>query len=426
MPDYDHKFIGRDSDGAPLQIGVRDGKIIDVGASIPGEGSSVTDFGESIMLPGWIDAHVHFNEPGRTDWEGISSGSRALAAGGGTVFFDMPLNSSPPVITAEALLQKRALAEKKSWTDFALWGGLTPDSLQHLSSMADAGAVGFKAFLCPSGLDEYPAANRQVLMDGAKIAADLGLPIAVHAEVGEPFRPDGSGTDYAAWCASRPISMELAGIELALEASSASGAAFHIVHVSSAAGIDLIQEAKAKGINVSAETCPHYLLLDEVIGARIGATAKCAPPLRPPAEVAALWERVRNGMIDTIGSDHSPCPPDMKENSDLFQVWGGIAGIQHALPLLLGKDIQLQRLCSQPIAKRFSLTSKGGLRVGVDADFMIVQRGSFPVKEDASLTRHSHSPYTGLTAKLRVKSTYLRGEPITGPGRAHFLRPHHS
>lgn len=422
MPDYERKFIGRDAAGEPLQIGVSGGRIVASGPEL-GDAGSETDFGDAMILPGWIDAHVHFNEPGRGDWEGISSGSRALAAGGGTVFFDMPLNSSPPVISARALEEKRSIAERKSWTDFALWGGLTPASVPHLREMAEAGAIGFKAFLCPSGLDEYPAADRRTLLDGARIAADLGLPVAVHAELGDPFRPDPERTDFRAWCESRPVTMELAGIELALEAAEATGAAFHIVHVSSPEGVDRIREAKGAGIDVSIETCPHYLLLDDQIGAEIGALAKCAPPLRSPERLAELWDRLERGEIDTIGSDHSPCPPDLKQGDDIFAIWGGIAGIQHGLPLLLGRSPKVTTLISEPVAARFRLAHKGGLVPGVDADFSVIEPGTFAVGSDPVLTRHDHSPYRGLDSAYRVRATYLRGEPIIGPGRARFLRP---
>lgn len=426
MPEFHTKFSGKTPSGEALQIGVRDGVIVALGSLLNGEGEKETDFGESLLLPGWIDAHVHFNEPGRTDWEGVGTGSRALAAGGGTVFFDMPLNSTPPVVDASTLLEKKALAEQKSWTDFALWGGLTPQSLGTLAEMAAAGAIGFKAFLCDSGLAEFPATDRATLFEGAKIAADLGLPIAVHAEVPLPNQPAPTGTNYHDWCASRPVAMELAGIELALEACATTGAAFHIVHVSSPEGVDLIQKAKREGLNITLETCPHYLLLDEEQGAAIGNFAKCAPPLRPRSQVEALWDRLGEGLIDTLGSDHSPCPPDLKASNNLFEVWGGIAGIQHGLPLVLSRDLGLSSQLSLTVAERFRLPSKGGLRVGVDADFMVLEKGSFPIEAESSLTRHNHSPYLGMESRLQVTATYLRGEAIAGPGRAQFLTPQQS
>lgn len=423
MPEYDSKFLARDPEGAPLQMGVCAGKIAAMGSEIGGEGEVTCDFGEKILLPGWIDAHVHFNEPGRADWEGIATGSRALAAGGGTAFFDMPLNSSPPVVDAQSLRKKRALAEEKSWTDFALWGGLIPQSIRELAAMAEAGAIGFKAFLCDSGLAEFPASNRETLFEGAKIAADLELPIAVHAEVPVPEQSKVTASDYAAWCASRPVAMELAGIELALAACEATGAAFHIVHVSSTEGVDLIQEGKQRGLNITLETCPHYLLLDEKMGAQIGNTAKCAPPLRTRAQVEGLWDRLRGGLIDTLGSDHSPCPPGMKVSENIFENWGGIAGIQHGLPLVLSRELALSPQISQNVAERFRLTAKGGLRVGGDADFIVLEKSSFPVTIESALTRFASSPYFGMTSQLQVAATYLRGKVITGPGGGQFLTP---
>lgn len=423
MPDYECKFRGMRPTGEPLELGVSEGRIVASGASLGGEGRREVDFGERILLPGWIDAHVHFNEPGRSNWEGIATGSQALAAGGGTVFFDMPLNSSPPVVTANNLLAKKSLALEKSWTDFALWGGLTPQSLGELPAMARAGAIGFKAFLCDSGLAEFPASDPSTLLAGARIAADLNLPVAVHAEIPVTEPPQDLGTDYEAWVKSRPVAMELAGIERALEACEATGAAFHIVHVSSPAGVDSIQEAKEKGLNVTLETCPHYLLLDEVRGATIGPLAKCAPPLRSAKLVEELWERLQGGLIDTLGSDHSPCPPELKAGDDLFAIWGGIAGIQHGLPLLLSRDSSLQEQLSENVAKRFRLPSKGGFRVGVDADFIVLDEGSFPMTKQSSLTRHAHSPYYGMTSRYHIAATYLRGEALTQPGRARFLSP---
>ena len=416
MSTYDQFFHGRSPDGEPLTLAVKGGIIEAVSSSLSGSAETETDFGDATILPGWIDAHVHFNEPGRSDWEGLTTGSRALAAGGGTAFFDMPLNSSPPVITAEALHKKRALAEEKSCVDFALWGGLTPDSVSEIIPMAEAGAIGFKAFMCPSGLDEFPHSDPATLREGMKIAAALGLPVAVHAEIDPKTKRKNNEDDMAAWLASRPISWELEAIQIALDLAIETGCALHVVHVSCAEGIDLIKSSSA---DVTAETCPHYLLLDTNDAIRIGAAAKCAPPLRP--DPSALWSRIED--IDTIGSDHSPAPPEMKQGEDIFKIWGGIAGIQHGLPLLLDHDTDITEKISANVARRFNLQNKGGLRAGHEADFCVVTESPHTITKKTLLTRHAISPYLERIASHQITATYQRGTRVTSTSRGKFLTP---
>ena len=421
MSDYDLLVRSRLPDGSAIALGIADGSFLAVGADLAGSATQELDHRHGFVIPGWIDAHVHFNEPGRTDWEGLETGSRALAAGGGTVFFDMPLNSSPPVLTAAALEAKRALAEQKACTDFALWGGLTPDSLDHLAAMAAAGAIGFKAFMCPSGLDEFRHADAATLKTGMTRAAALGLPVAVHAELDPASRP--AGSDMAAWLASRPIQLELDAIQLALDLAGETGCALHIVHVSCAEGIDLVSHAKARGVNVTVETCPHYLLLSDADAIRIGAFAKCAPPLRPASTITRLRERLLSGAIDTLGSDHSPSSPDLKQGTDFFALWGGIAGIQHALPLLLDTALAPLDTVSDNVARRFRLPRKGGFHIGHDADFALLSHSPRVLSPDDSLTRHPISPYLHHAIRHRVDATFLRGGRITDQTRGHFLRP---
>ncbi|MEM7602728.1 MAG: allantoinase AllB [Verrucomicrobiota bacterium] len=423
MRGHDLLVLSKTPDGAPLALGIEEGQIAFVGPEPIAEGRVTLDHQDGFLLPGWIDAHVHFNEPGRSDWEGLASGSKALAAGGGTVFFDMPLNSTPPVLNGEALRTKRCLAEEKSCLDFALWGGLTPDSLNHLEEMAEEGAIGFKAFLCPSGLEEFAFSDSATLRQGMEVAADLNLPIAVHAEIEPRSRPEGQ--DMTAWLASRPIQLELDAIALALELGEETGCALHVVHVSSAEGIDLISTAKKKGVNVTAETCPHYLLLSERDAIAIGASAKCAPPLRPMSSVEALRKKLGEGEIDTLGSDHSPAPFDLKQGDDFFAIWGGIAGIQHGLPLLL--DLELDTTLTEPlsttVASRFRLTQKGGFREGNDADFSFVVSETETIEASSLVTRHPISPYLGRSTDHRIAATYQRGEPVTSSSKGRFLQP---
>ncbi len=421
MSDFDLILHSRHPDGTPVTLGITDGLIQAIAEDLPGSATEEIDHTHGFILPGWIDSHVHFNEPGRTDWEGLTTGSRALAAGGGTAFFDMPLNSSPPVLNVEAFEAKRTLAEQKACTDFALWGGLTPDSLDHLEALADCGSIGFKAFMCPSGLDEFIHAGAATLRAGMKKAAAINLPVAVHAELDPTTRPPGH--DMAAWLASRPIQLELDAITLALELAGETGCALHIVHVSNPEGIDLINAAKKQGINVTVETCPHYLLLSDTDAIRIGAFAKCAPPLRPQATLNALRQKLLAGEIDTLGSDHSPSSPDLKQGDDFFAMWGGIAGIQHALPLLLDHDLAPAPLLSSNVAKRFRLANKGGLTLGHDADFCLVTKTPHTFTPAESLTRHPISPYLNQTSQHRIEATYLRGQRITDQTRGHFLHP---
>ncbi len=408
-------------DGGRFSLAVTDGVITAAGPDVSGSAAMETDFGNDLIIPGWIDAHVHFNEPGRGEWEGLHTGSLALAAGGGAAFIDMPLNSSPPVCTLADFDEKRRVAEMKSHLDFALWGGLTPLSLPHMEAMADAGAVGFKAFMCHSGIDEFPHADAATLRAGMRVSAARRLPVAVHAEL--PFEVAVHGRDMKAWLDSRPIAFELDAIRLALDLAGETGCALHIVHVTCAEGIDLVSDAKARGVDVTVETCPHYLLLDEQDAIRIGAAAKCAPPLRSSARVAALWDRLLDGHIDTIGSDHSPAPPDMKQGDDLFAIWGGIAGIQHGLPLLLDRATSILPQLSSAVAKRFRLAGKGGLSPGFSADFAVLRPNHSAISGADLLTRHPISPYLGMTPRLAVASTWLRGERVTPATRGRFLAP---
>lgn len=388
-----------------------------------------------VLFPGCVDVHVHFNDPGRADWEGLDSGSAALAAGGGTCFADMPLNSHPPVLDRTSFLAKRARAEAVSCLDFALWGGLTPDSLPHLDAMADEGAIGFKAFLCPSGIDEFGAADAFTLLQGMRCAAARGLIVGVHAEdpdflashhIRQPLPRPGTMRD---WFASRPPEAEVRAIELVCELAGETGCAVHIVHVSSPEGLAAALRGRSAGVDISIETCHHYLLLDDEAGAAIGIAAKCAPPLRPRASVEALWAALAAGDIDTLGSDHSPAPPEMKSGADVFSAWGGIAGCQHGFPLVIDRAIResswqrLAEVCALQPARRFKLGTKGGIALGMDADFILLDKHSSPIDAGSLLQRHPVSPYIGLRPGWRVAATYLRGRPVGPQHRGNFLKP---
>lgn len=414
-------------------IAVAGGRIASVAPEISGNAASAIDATGRWVFPGIIDAHVHFNEPGRAEWEGLTSGPAALCAGGGTVFFDMPLNSEPPAINADALNRKRAVAERKSCLDFALWGGLVPGNLDALEGLRDAGAVGLKAFMCSSGIESFPAVDEATLREGMKRAAELGMIVAVHAEDDSAAarltaeQRERGRTDARAFLDSRPVEVELAAIRTALDCAAATGCALHIVHVSCPEGIALVTEAKGRGVNVTAETCPHYLLLSEDDVIRFGAPAKCAPPLRDEARRRALWRELLEGAVDTVGSDHSPSPPELKTPEDFFQVWGGIAGCQHGFELVIAEarariDELFPRLAAvlaANVAKRFGLdAAKGEIAEGRDADLCVVE----PVEDrtiEASelLTRHRLSPYAGRRSRARVTHTLVRGVPVFAGGK---------
>ena len=414
MPDFD--LLIRHAVNLPA-IGIAEGRIV---ALTSGSAREEIDASGWLVLPGAIDAHVHFNEPGRADWEGIATGSSACAAGGTTTFFDMPLNSTPPVCDAMAFAAKRAAAERQSFIDFGLWGGLVPGKLDQIEALHAGGAVGLKAFMSHSGIADFPRADAATLRAGMRQAAALGLLVAVHAEIDHPEWA--RGTTVRDYLASRPISMELEAIELALELAGETGCKLHVVHVSSAAGARRIAQAAAGGTDVTCETCPHYLVLTAEDMERLGAPAKCAPPLRPESERQALLECVRGGCIDTIGSDHSPAPMSMKTDADFFKVWGGVAGCQHLLTLLFDLPLDpplIARLTAGTVAARFGLApAKGQVAIGADADLVLVDpAGQTIVTAESLLYKHRLSPYVGRTLRGTVRRTILRGRTIAVDGK---------
>ncbi|MGE4177908.1 MAG: allantoinase AllB [Thermoleophilia bacterium] len=415
--------------GDAWDVAVDDGRVAAVGPDLD-RGREEVDARGLLVLAGAVDAHVHLDDPGRADWEGFPTGADALAAGGVTCFADMPLNAIPPTVDAAGFDAKVAAAEGRSRVDFALWGGLVPGSLADMDGLAERGVVGFKAFMCPSGVDEFPAADPDTLGRGMERAAALGLPVAVHAE--DPavtgrrtaeVRAAGRH-DMRAWADARPVEAELVAIGAAIALAAETGCALHVVHVSCAEGVDLVTTARAAGVDVTCEACPHHLALDDVDAERIGALAKCAPPLRSSAGRRALWERLAAGRVDMVGSDHSPGPPELKRGDDMFAVWGGISGAQTALPVLLseaeehGMDpIGAARLMGAAPADRLRLAGKGRLQPGADADLALVRTGDpWTVEEAELLYHHPVSAFTGRRLTARVVRTILRGRTVWGEG----------
>jgi allantoinase len=327
----------------------------------------------------------------------------------------MPLNSTPPLIDAAAFEAKLAIAERDSFVDFALWGGLVPGNLDQLEALRDCGVIGLKAFMSHSGIDDFPKADPATLRAGMKRAAELDLLVAVHAEIDHPELVHGSSIDD--YLASRPIAMELEAIKLALDLAGETGCPLHIVHVSSAAGIALVAQARAAGADVTCETCPHYLVLNEEDVEKLGAVAKCAPPIRDERERQRLLACVAAGHVQTIGSDHSPAPMAMKTDPDFFKVWGGISGAQHLLALLFDLDLDPERIqcvASENVADRFLLADrKGRIDVGFDADLVLVDpRGTTEVTTASLQYRHRHTPYLGRQLRSKLTRTILRGQTV--------------
>ena len=424
-------------------VGVEGGLIAAVGPELEKDAVETIDAAGLHVFPGVVDAHVHCNEPGRTDWEGFAHATSALAAGGATTFVDMPLNASPPTVDGASFDLKLAAAREAAIVDFALWGGLVPGPIDRLDELAERGVVGFKAFMCPTGVDDFAMADDETLRAGMARAAQLGLPVAVHAE--DPELTVRLAAEAVAegrlalrdYLHSRPVVAELRAIGRALELAEETGCSLHVVHVSSAAGVRLVTEARARGADATCETCPHYLALDEDDAVAVGMAAKCSPPLREREEVEALWRSVLQGDVDLVASDHSPSPPTLKEGDDAFAAWGGIAGAQTLLRVLLTEGESrglalpdLARLTSAAPSRRFRLAGKGSLEPGADADLTLVDLAvEAPLAESELLSRHPSSPFAGRSLRGRVARTVVRGSTVCLDGvmvalpRGRLVRP---
>jgi allantoinase len=417
-----HLVLGdRDEAG---DVGIAEGTIAALGSNLD-DGVTEIDASGLHVLPGGLDAHLHFNEPGRTEWEGWATGSAALRAGGFTSCIEMPLNASPPTIDAAAFEQKREAAEASSLVDFALWGGLVPGNLGQLEALHRLGVAGFKAFMCDSGIEDFPYADTATLREGMRICAALGALVAVHAEDPSLLRAGRGG--WREFVAARPAEAEWSAIERALEVAAETGCPVHVVHVSTPRGVELVAAARREGVDASCETCPHYLVLTADDIERLGGVAKCAPPLRTDADREGLWRQVADGTLGIVASDHSPSPPVMKRRDDFFLVWGGISGCQSTLQLLLEHGWHERGLALPEVvslvtaapARRFRLPAKGGLAVGADADLALADLDqAFDLRAEDLAYRHRQSPFLGLRHRGRIVRTLLRGDPA---GRGRFL-----
>lgn len=387
------------------------------------------------VLPGLVDCHVHLNEPGRTHWEGYETGTSAAAVGGITTVLDMPLNCDPPTLSRGALQMKREAVAAKALVDYGHWGGYVGTNLQDLPELCDDGVVAFKAFMSPSGLEEFPAVDDAALFEGMRELAKLHAILGVHAESAGLTTLLGGEEQSAgrreprAWARSRPGFTEEEAVQRALLIARETGCRLHVVHASTPAAVSLVAGAAARGVKATVETCPHYLTLDEDDLAHAGAVAKCAPPLRPRQMVEELWAAVLAGQVNCIASDHSPCSPDEKhqDSGDVWCAWGGISGIQTLLPALLTEGVhkrgltlpQLVRLTSSNPARLFGLyRRKGALQVGSDADFALVDlQREWTLSAEQLQTRWPLSPYIGRQFKGAVMATILRGSVVYRDGQ---------
>jgi len=421
----------------PAAVHISSAQIVQIAAfdDVP-PGARVVDAGDLVVMPGIVDTHVHVNEPGRTDWEGFATATRAAAAGGVTTIVDMPLNSVPATTTAAALERKRAAAEGKIAVDVGFWGGVVPGNAGELAALCDAGVRGFKCFLVPSGVDEFPGVSEEDLRAALPVLVGRDLPLLVHAELPGPIERAHLALraedfrKHVVWMRSRPPEAETEAIWLLVRLARELGARIHVVHVSAAAGAALIRAAREKGLRLTAETCPHYLTFASEEIADGATTFKCAPPIRRAANREALWEALEAGHLDLVASDHSPCPPAMKcDGTGDFQLaWGGVASLELGLSAvwtgLSARRGTVDRLaewmCAAPARLAGLSPRKGTLTAGADADLVIWDPdATFVVRPEALHQRHKLTPYAGLPLRGVVRTTIVRGRVAYDAGVVH-------
>ncbi|NBE51811.1 allantoinase AllB [Streptomyces boluensis] len=408
-------------------VAVADGKITAVlpyEAEVP-DGARLEDFGDDALLPGIVDTHVHVNDPGRTEWEGFWTATRAAAAGGITTLVDMPLNSLPPTTTVDNLRTKQEVARTKAHIDVGFWGGALPDNVQDLKPLHDAGVYGFKCFLSPSGVDEFPHLDREQLAASMGEIAGFGGLLIVHAE--DPHELDSaphlSGPKYGDYLQTRPRVSEDVAIKGLIETAKRLDARVHVLHLSSSDALPLIAAAKAEGVKLTVETCPHYLTLTAEEVPDGASEFKCCPPIREGANQDLLWEALADGTVDCIVTDHSPSTADLKTD-DFATAWGGISGLQLSLPAIWtearkrGHSLDdVVRWMSARTSELVGLNQKGAIEAGRDADFAVLAPDETFTVDPAGLQhRNKVTAYAGKTLNGVVKSTWLRGERIHADG----------
>jgi allantoinase len=412
----------------PAAVCVADGRIA---ALAPYDAVAGLDLGDLALLPGLVDTHVHVNEPGRTGWEGFASATRAAAAGGVTTLLDMPLNSVPPTTTVAALEAKRAAATGQSSVDVGFWGGAVPGNTGELRALHEAGVFGFKCFLVDSGVAEFGWLDDAGLAAALAELSTMDALLAVHAEDSAQLRDAPPGRGYAGFLASRPPASEAAAVARLAGAARQAGARVHVVHLSAADALPVVEAARRDGVRLTTETCPHYLALaaEDVPD---GATQfKCCPPIRSAANRERLWAALHTGTVDAVVSDHSPCPPALKrpDTGDFAAAWGGIASVQLGLPVVWTQARRrgyplstVVRWLAEGPARLVGLRRKGRIAVGADADLAAFAPDEpFVVEPDRLYHRHPLTPYAGQTLYGVVHRTWLRGEPVDGAPRGRLL-----
>lgn len=413
-------------------LAIQDEKIAAIGHNLAAHSDQVLDAKGQMVLPGMVDSHVHINEPGRSDWEDYHTGSQALAAGGTTTMLVMPLNALPARTTEKEFKRQAKIAENKSYVDYGLYGGLVPGNVDEIQKMADAGAMGFKTFMATTGSDipgDFKNVDDYQLFRGMQTIAQTGLPILVHAENaaitdGLAAEKIAAGkTDIKDYVDSRPPFVEFEAVRRAIYFAKQTNVRLHFVHLSTPESVAEVTKAREAGLQVTCETCPHYLILDRDQFEKIGPLAKCSPALRDPAIVKGLWKKLFNGEIDTIGSDHSPAPMSMKrsQTNNIFDIWGGISGCQNNVDLFYDEAVtkrglpitEFVKVTAQRPAELFGLANKGRLQVGYDADITLLDLNqSYTIKADDLYYKNKISAYEGFKVNDRVTTTLLRGHVI--------------
>jgi allantoinase len=412
----------------PAAVVVNQGRIVSVRepTDLPHD-AVLHEFGDLVLLPGLVDSHVHINEPGRTEWEGFATATRAAAAGGYTTLVDMPLNCLPETTTVAALDAKRRAAEGQCRVDWTPWGGLTGLNQEHLAPLAEAGVAGFKSFLVNPGIEGFAMIGKQELEDALPTLARTGLPLLVHAELAEHLVPGGDTDDwrqYATYLRSRPDESEMAAIRMLIGLCRKYAFRLHIVHLATSLALEELALARAEGLPITVETCPHYLHFSAEGIPDGGTLFKCAPPIRSRANREGLWQGLREGVIDLIATDHSPCPPSMKQG-DFRQAWGGIASLSVAVSVIwtemLQRGVPLENLArwmsAQPARLAGLEARKGAIAAGRDADLVVFDpEEEFTLGADSLHYRHLVSPYLGETLRGKVRATFVRGAAVYKDG----------